>query len=161
MYFLFILRNRVKYYSNKSKQDDIIVLSNGVTGLSNAELNEYPKVVCGKLEFERIVSTGSDSSELIKSLFGLLADSSDTTGGNTNESPVDPKKPFQLDAHIFIPHYTTRSQDVYGTRTHTVILMDWNDKIWFSERDFDVDSKTWATRSFDFQCEVKKSEPQT
>lgn len=115
------------YYSNIS--NDIQEIKPGIYGLSNAFLNTpWPKIKKGKAAMDKILSSGSDFQE--SEFFALLADSDfppedelpDTGVGIEWERILSP---------LFI------KSDVYGTRTSTIITIDYNGTIKMVERTFE------------------------
>lgn len=118
--------NSMYYYSNIA--DEIQEVKPGIYGLSNAFLDTpWPKIRKGKSELARILSDDSKPTE--ESLFSLLADKEyppqselpDTGVGSEWEKILSP---------IFI------ESDIYGTRTSTLVTIDYNAGINVIEKTF-------------------------
>ncbi|RCH90568.1 hypothetical protein CU097_006924 [Rhizopus azygosporus] len=124
-----------KIYGTKKKyKDSICVLT--MTGLSNSILTKpWPKVAQGKELFEKIIKSGNnDPKELTEALFDMLSqpmtdtENVDTIMNNLKERIFIPKFDF--------PDITGIKEPSYGTRTSTVVLIDYDDNVTFVERDW-------------------------
>lgn len=111
----------------------------GIHGLSNSFLDvPWPKVHWAKLEFSEIVNSSND---IVNDLLQLLSDRSqfdeellpDTGAGLERE---------KLLSSIFI------KSENYGTRSSTIILVDYDDNLFFLERNYDGDRYFDVTFSF-------------
>ncbi len=127
------------YYSNH--EDKIYQLGSGVYGLSNALLNtSWPKVEKGKSKLELVLDKEVIDPEYImdilyddvKSEAGLP----DTGVGEEMEKMLSP---------MFI------KSEKYGSRCSTVILVDKDNKMTFTERVFDTKTFESTTSHFELQ----------
>ncbi len=137
---LFADKESFNYFSNQTKK--LLVLSSGIYGLSNHLLDTpWPKVEKSKKSFKNILNEEHISSD---NLFAILSDSSmppdellpDTGIGLEIERAVSP---------IFV------KTPIYGTRSSTVILIDYNGNVTFTEKSLINDSKDWLPKSFQFK----------
>ncbi len=137
---LFADKENFNYFSNQTKK--LLVLSAGIYGLSNHLLDTpWPKVEKSKKSFKDILNEKHISPD---NLFDILSDSSippdellpDTGVGLEIERAVSP---------VFV------KTPLYGTRSSTVILIDYDDRVIFTEKSLNNDSKEWSTRSFQFK----------
>jgi uncharacterized protein with NRDE domain len=123
-----------------NRDDSGTVLQNGrsycISNTTMSHINEWPKVQRGTKLFE-IAIQNSDPKALQDALFAVLSDQSDIQG-----SPDDFVK-----YSICLNPLKYRGVN-YATRTHTVILVDRNDRCYFCERDRD---KSRPDRYFEFQ----------
>lgn len=122
------LPDRLYYFSNRSGQPPRL-LEPGVYALSNHLLDtDWPKVVRGKQEFERIIS--SPNSELESRLFELLADTRKAREDELPDTGID-KHLEHLLSSIFI------QSERYGTRCSTVLTVNARRQLGFSELTYD------------------------
>ena len=100
----------------------------GVHGLSNHLLNTpWPKITRSKRAVEALLDTGETA--LIAGLFEVLADRSEAPDHELPDTGVGLSRERQLSA-VFI------SGERYGTRASTVVLVDKEGGVVFSERSF-------------------------
>ncbi len=130
------------YYSNQTGK--ALSLSTGIYGLSNHLLDTpWPKVEKSKKSFSQILKNKNISAP---DLFGILSDSSvppdellpDTGVGLEIERAVSP---------VFV------STPMYGTRSSTVILIDYEGNVIFIEKTLDKTSGNWSKKEFEFAVE--------
>lgn len=130
------------YYSkNENKIRPVIP---GIHGLSNHILNTpWPKVIKGKKYLEEYIR----SKQIIKpeDLFKILADSQQAQINDLPNTGIDLEWEKKLSA-IFI-----KSLD-YGTRSSTVLLIDYNNRALFKERNFWQKGEKWEEVFFEFTC---------
>ncbi len=122
------------YYSNRI--NDVQKVKPGLHGLSNHILDTpWPKVEKGKAEFKVLVeklcscSHAKDQEEIFEDIFSMLGDRSfppedrlpDTGIGITWEKILSP---------LFV------RSEIYGTRSSSILLVEWNGRITFLERTF-------------------------
>lgn len=130
------------YSSNYA--DKISVLRNGVYGLSNHLLETpWPKVKRGKEKFLDIIDNGRIDPE---SLFKILYDEQVAADELLPDTGVGLERERALSS-MFI------KSPGYGTRCSTVVLVDNENKVTFSERVYDVTSFSHSTKEFTFQIE--------
>lgn len=114
------------YYSNL--QQELVKVPPGTHGLSNHLLNTpWPKVVKGKSRMEKYLNEASEVDP--DELFELLRDS---------EQAPDPHLPVSgvgLEfERILSPIFIKTAE--YGTRSATVLLVDYDDNVTFAERTY-------------------------
>lgn len=130
-------RHSLAYVSNRHEQ--VMNVEPGTHGLSNHLLDtDWPKVAAGREHLEGLLQQEKIEPE---SLFELLSDRSLTPG----KIPEDIEKhlaPERMMKHYFIV------SDVYGTRSSTVLLLQRDGGIYFSERQFNVQGQATDTRRF-------------
>lgn len=117
------------HYSNKNK--NLTAIDRGIHGLSNALLDTpWPKLSSANQELESITEDESFKKE---ELFDLL---NNDTRANEDELPVTgiPKELEKAVSSIFI------DTDHYGTRSSTLLLIDKQGNIDFTERTFDPET---------------------
>ncbi|HSJ37596.1 MAG TPA: NRDE family protein, partial [Planococcus sp. (in: firmicutes)] len=115
------------YYSNLQK--DLIKISPGTHGLSNHLLNTpWPKVVKGKNRMENYLEGASEVDP--DALFELLSDT---------EQAADPHLPVSgvgLEFERILSPIFIKTPE-YGTRSATVLLVDYDNRVTFVERTYD------------------------
>ncbi|MFD1031284.1 NRDE family protein [Metaplanococcus flavidus] len=115
------------YYSNI--QQEIIKISPGTHGLSNHLLNTpWPKVVKGKKSMESYLNDANEVDP--DSLFELLRDS---------EQAADPHLPVSgvgLEFERILSPIFIKTPE-YGTRSATVLLVDYDNNVTFAERTYE------------------------
>lgn len=134
--------NELYYYSNKT--DNTILLENGIYGISNAFLDTpWQKIVRGKEIFKDIISNDNFS---YKDLFWLLTDdkkAEDDMLPNTGY----PKAYERELSSIFV------KMGEYGTRSSTVILIDYSNNVNVYERCYDKTGCPISTTHFNFSID--------
>lgn len=141
----------VCYYGNRGSAEPIH-LKPGIYTLSNSLLDTpWRKVQEGRRHFSSVVSDQSLSCDgLVQELLGVL--------NNEDLNTPDPAQEIQGDGYskpivealsavcVRTPHY--------GTRTNTIILIDAEGRVTFTERTMlDGDISKWKTSSFEFQLQ--------
>ena len=120
------------YYSNRDREHRH--LSRGCYGLSNQLLDcDWPKVIDGRQRLTRLMNDPPE--DLTASLFELLLDQGD-------------ERPFS-NSFINAGVYGT---GVYGTRAATVVVMETDGKVLFTERNFGPGGEELGENSFQFSC---------
>lgn len=127
------------YYSNY--KDGIEKLSPGFYGLSNHLLETaWPKVLRGKEKIRPIlVDPVIDPEEILDALYD----------DETAAEAMLPKTGLPIDRERALSSMFIKSEG-YGSRCSTVILIDKNDNVLFTERVYDVSSFDHTTASFQF-----------
>ncbi|GMQ90034.1 MAG: NRDE family protein [Gammaproteobacteria bacterium] len=128
------------FYSNREGR--VRRLAPGVYGLSNHLLNTpWPKVSRGTQSLSELLFAGGDPAPEI--LFATLADGTIADDAGLPDTGIGLARERLL-SPLFI------SGDRYGTRSSTVILLDQDGNITFSERSFDgsADRYSSVTHSF-------------
>ncbi|XP_054466732.1 transport and Golgi organization protein 2 homolog isoform X2 [Anoplopoma fimbria] len=140
------------YYGNRGSPEPIH-LKPGIYGLSNSLLDTpWRKLLQGKSHFTSVVSDQSLSSDgLVQELLNVLNNDELNTPDPVHESQGDgySKPQIQAQSAVFVrtPHY--------GTRTNTIILIDAEGNVTFTERTMlNCDSSNWSTSSFQFKLQV-------
>ncbi len=130
------------YFSNILKES--VELTPGIHGLSNHLMDTpWPKVIKSKKEFSQILKEANPSDN---KLFELLKDNEvfndeilpDTGLGKELERRVSPI--FTL-------------TEKYGTRSSSLIFVDNNNNVTFTQKSFNNKNKEWKTVSFNFKIE--------
>lgn len=130
------------YFSNISKE--FIEVKNGIHGLSNHLLDTpWPKVVKAKNDFEKLLN-GKEINE--EDIFNLLYDN---TIFIENELP---KTGLPLELEKLVSPIFTISEN-YGTRSSTVIIVDNENNVSFTEKSFNNKKENFNTSHFDFKIE--------
>src|SRR3989304_5000215 len=110
------------YFSNQTNV--VIKLPKGLFGLSNAMLDtDWPKVTESKKFISELISTNKISTQ---GLFKILADTKPAADGQLPDTGIGPEREKALSANFI-------KTPQYGTRCSTVILIDNNDKVIFTE----------------------------
>lgn len=113
------------YYTNVKNSFEKI--KPGIYGLSNSFLNiPWPKVHWAKLRFADIIY---NSKDIVSELFTLLADQTKFDDDLLPDTGVGIERERLLSS-IFI------KSEIYGTRSSTVILVDYQNKVKFFERNY-------------------------
>jgi uncharacterized protein with NRDE domain len=114
-----------------SNSEILELKDNIVYGLSNAPSHDekWPKVEIGKKKFSEIIN---DECNLVEKLFNLLKDVTQPCEEDMPE-PVYNKEIEQELSSICVDCMI--GDERYGTRTHTVILVDYQDNVYFEEID--------------------------
>jgi uncharacterized protein with NRDE domain len=137
---LFADKENLYYFSNQTKK--LLELSPGIYGLSNHLLDTpWPKVEKSKKSFKNILNKEFISTE---DLFDILSDSS---------IPPDellPDTGLELEIERAVSPIFVKTP-LYGTRSSTVILIDYDGIVKFTEKSLNNDSKEWSTKSFQFK----------
>jgi uncharacterized protein with NRDE domain len=132
--------NNLWYLSNY--KEGITKLDNGLYGLSNALLNTpWPKVVRGKMKLAPILGRSDVNKE---ELMEFLYDTEVATENlpNTGVSP-DLEKAL---SSMFI------KTPNYGSRCSTVVLVDKDDHVQFSERVYDLATFNYTLSEYEFEA---------
>lgn len=139
------------YYGNRGSTEPIC-LKPGIYGLSNSLLDTpWKKLLKGKHHFTSIVNDQSLSCDrLVQELLGVLSNEELNTPDPIQEHQGDGYTKSMVQA---LSAVCVRSPD-YGTRTNTIILIDAEDNVTFTERTMlDCDTSKWSTSSFQFKLQ--------
>lgn len=113
------------YFSNVNNKIELI--NPGIHGLSNNFLDiPWPKVHWAKLRFSDIIK---NSNDIIGNLFTLLSDNTQFDVDLLPDTGVGSEREKFLSS-IFI------KSELYGTRSSTIILVDYDNNIKFIERNY-------------------------
>lgn len=145
-------QDTVCYYGNRGSPEPIH-LKPGIYGLSNALLDSpWRKLLQGKRHFTSVVSDQTLSGDgLVQELLNVLNNEELNIPDPLQESQGDGynKALLQANSAVFV-----RSAH-YGTRTNTIILIDTEGNVSFTERTMsDCDTSKWSTSSFQFTLQV-------
>ncbi|KAI8882745.1 DUF833-domain-containing protein [Backusella circina FSU 941] len=124
----------VGYYSNREDSETTLLQYGEYYGLSNSTLgNPWVKVEKGKQVFKDIVAKDRQVNEetLIEDLFNLLRTTEEMTDV-TNIQQVF----ADLKERICVPLFNFINGAYYATRTSTVVLVDYDGRVTFVERDW-------------------------
>ncbi len=136
---LFSDLNYFYYFSNQTKKS--IRLSYGIYGLSNHLLDTpWHKVEKSKTSFKKILNEENVSSN---DLFEILSDTS------TPPDELLPDTGLELEIERAVSPVFV-STPFYGTRSSTVIFIDRNDNVTFTEKSLKQETKEWKTSEFHF-----------
>lgn len=125
------------------------LLEAGIHGVGNGDLEHpWPKVLLGKARFARLLETPGAVDET--GLFELLADRSVPQASPDPDSDHDVQR---LRTPIFV------CGSDYGTRCSTVLWINRDGRIRFSERSFDEAGEQAGTVSFEFTSSSDHSFP--
>jgi len=132
--------DELAYFSNY--RDGVDKLEKGIYGLSNHLLDSpWPKVVKGKNRFKEIIG-GQDV--LPEALFEFMFDDAQAADDQLPDTGVGLERERVLSS-MFI------KSPGYGTRCSTVIFIDNENHVRFSERVFDTSTFTFTEKTFTFQ----------
>jgi uncharacterized protein with NRDE domain len=129
------------YYSNFG--DGIQQLTKGIFGLSNHLLDTpWPKVKRGKQQFRDVLNANTLRTEM---LFKLLSDEEVADDSQLPETGL-PKDFERALSSMFI-----KTSD-YGSRSSTVVLVDYDNQVSFTERVYDLETFEYTTQTFRFSA---------
>ncbi|XP_039660031.1 transport and Golgi organization protein 2 homolog isoform X2 [Perca fluviatilis] len=145
-------QDTVCYYGNRGSPEPIH-LKAGIYGLSNSLLETpWRKLLQGKRHFTSVVSDQSLSCDgLVQELLSVLNNEELNTPDPAQERQGDglSKPAIQAQSAVCVrtPHY--------GTRTNTIILIDAEGNVSFTERTMlNCDTSKWSTSSFQFKLQA-------
>jgi uncharacterized protein with NRDE domain len=128
------------YLSNY--RDGITAMKEGLFGLSNHLLDTpWPKVLRGKEELRKTLS--NDSKLTKEKLFDILSDDTVADDARLPDTGVG------LDRERALSSMFIKSPG-YGTRCSTVILVDHQNNVSFTERVYDLSTFQYSSKTFDF-----------
>ncbi|XP_019949119.1 transport and Golgi organization protein 2 homolog isoform X2 [Paralichthys olivaceus] len=141
----------VCYYGNRGSPEPIH-LKAGIYGLSNSLLDTpWRKMLQGKRHFTSVVNDQSLSCDgLVQELLNVLNNEELNTPDPAQESQGEcySKPMLQALSAVFV------RASHYGTRTNTIILIDAEGNVTFTERTMlNCDTSNWSTNSFQFKLE--------
>ena len=134
------------YYSNY--REGVTEIPPGYYGLSNHLLETpWPKVIRGK---ERLKSVFDQPEIDPEDVFEILYDD--------QRAPDEllPDTGLTLDRERALSSMFIKTEN-YGSRCSTVVLVDYNNRVLFSERVYDLTTFQFTTQSFQFATEAKVS----
>ena len=125
-------------YQNQVKQ-----LSNGVHGLSNHLLDTpWPKVARGKEKFARLITSRNLSAD---TLFEFLYDTGRADDNQLPDTGMGLERERALSS-MFI------KTNGYGTRCSTVVMVDHQNNVEYTERVYDLETFEFEDRVFRFKA---------
>lgn len=129
--------DKLYYFSNVNKS--VVEIPPGIHGLSNSFLNiPWPKVHWAKLRFSEIIK---NSGDLISDLINLLSD-------NTQfDEELLPDTGIGIEVEKILSSIFIKNER-YGTRSSTIILVDYDNNVQFFERNYNGES--FVDRTFNF-----------
>jgi uncharacterized protein with NRDE domain len=128
------------HYSNRAHAPQ--ALGPGIYGVSNHLLDTpWPKVERGKKALAEILSSDAPPP---CDIFRLLADRTCADDSCLPETGVG----LELE-RVLSPLFIT--SPVYGTRSSTVLMLDWEDNLTFIERTFTNGSERWDEAGYEFK----------
>ncbi len=129
------------YYLSNYKEG-VIILNSGLFGLSNHLLETpWPKVEKGKNEIQLLLKSPSIKPE---DLFHILQDETISTDEKLPDTGVGLERERALSS-AFI------KSPGYGTRSSTVILVDYTNHVSFTERVFDLTTFQYSNQTFQYK----------
>jgi uncharacterized protein with NRDE domain len=132
--------NSLFYFSNYRK--DITKITTGFHGLSNHLLETpWPKIVRGKEKLKPFMDQTTISTN---DIFDTLYDSERAADDLLPDTGIGLERERALSS-MFI------KTDGYGSRCSTVVLIDYNNRVQFAERVYNLDTFDYITRKFEFQ----------
>jgi uncharacterized protein with NRDE domain len=132
--------NDMYYYSNYG--DGITKMENGLFGLSNHLMETpWPKIIHGKQRMKKALGERTVTKE---NFFEVLYNE------DTAADEMLPDTGIGLDRERALSAMFIKSPG-YGTRCSTVILVDNQNKVSFSERVFDLATFTYTEQNFSFK----------
>ncbi|KAM9810856.1 transport and Golgi organization protein 2 homolog isoform 1-T1 [Neosynchiropus ocellatus] len=141
------------YYGNRGSSEPIQLKPAGIYSLSNSLLDSpWKKMNRGKRDFTSVVNNQSLSKEgLVQELLTVLNNEELNAPDPVQESQGDGYSPSFVKALSAI---CVRSP-TYGTRTNTIILIDADGNVNFTERTMvATDTSDWITNSFQFKLDI-------
>ena len=134
--------DELQYFTNRGGSSGPI--SPGIHGLSNHLLDtRWPKLTVARSRLETILQHTDVNPE---DIFAALSDPAPFADGQLPDTGVGPERERLL-SPIFI------SDENYGTRSTTVLLIDRNDRVTFFEQTFDRSQVPSATQRYSFQIQ--------
>lgn len=145
----------VWYIGNTDNSSTEKLNKNTVYGMSNGSLNTYwKKIERGKKLFARAVESHTDLNDLVHKLLNVLSDKKDVPLDKLPKTAFEPKlekccAPICIEKERF---NGTIFENDYATRTHTVIVIDNENRVTFVEQDqYDTISNNYIMKQ---QCYV-------
>lgn len=135
--------DELHYYSNY--KNGVEKIPDGVHGLSNHLLNTpWPKVERGLVKFKTLINASKvDASTLFEALYDEQLASDDQL----------PDTGIGLERERMLSSMFIKSPG-YGSRSSSIITVDRNNKVLFSERVYDLHTFDYYTQSFEFAIHV-------
>ncbi|XP_046386177.1 transport and Golgi organization protein 2 homolog isoform X2 [Ischnura elegans] len=147
---------KVSHYSNAYDQDPV-TLPNGVMGFGNSALEKpFQKVSEGKKMFMEIINKyGNEEHKktLVEELMAFLKCKTQHYPDHQilEQVPNIPDEKHRMHSSLYVENLHLD----YGTRTHTVILVDHENKVdfieWTMEEPINAENPTWMKHQASFQ----------
>jgi uncharacterized protein with NRDE domain len=142
--FNLLVGNAKEFHYLSNYKTGIDKVTSGLHGLSNHLLETpWPKVKRGKQKLEQLLKSESITSQM---LFEFLYDGERATDDQLPETGIGLERERALSS-MFI------KSPGYGSRCSTVILIDQENKVEFSERVYDLSTFEYSTKTFRFKIE--------
>eukprot|EP00003_Mantamonas_plastica_P025826 TRINITY_DN5142_c0_g1_i3.p2 TRINITY_DN5142_c0_g1~~TRINITY_DN5142_c0_g1_i3.p2 ORF type:complete len:184 (-),score=60.18 TRINITY_DN5142_c0_g1_i3:475-1026(-) len=134
-------------------------LEPGVYSVSNLHFDsDWPKQTKGKqLLMEYLETLKEEESVELDPLFDILNNTDPVAEEDAPELPYGHDWSMKT-ATVFVPKFELDTQQDtegepfhYGTRAQTVIVIDEDDHVCYTEHSFDVKKDKWIVNSFEFQ----------
>ncbi len=136
--------NELWYLSNYQHQ--VKQLANGVHGLSNHLLDTpWPKVARGKEKFARLITSRNLSAD---ALFEFLYDTERADDNQLPDTGIGLERERALSS-MFI------KITGYGTRCSTVVMVDHQNNVEYTERVYDLETFEFTDKTFRFSIDLK------
>ena len=139
----FIFGNITSLWWNSNRVNFPRQIPSGISGLSNELLDSpWHKIVYGKQLFGQVLKTKFRSD----AFFDLLSDRTLSNKLDTNKPNFSPT-PSATQSAIFT------KGSLYGTRSSTVLLVDEQNQVQFTERSYDADAIITSEKHLNFQLQ--------
>lgn len=143
---LFADLNQLYYFSNRSEARKLQTLGPGIYGLSNALLDaDWPKVKLGKRRFENLVAYDEVDAEVLR---GLMTDRRQAPDEFLPSTGV-PIELERLLSSLFIV------SPAYGTRATTVLTINKQQQIGFTETRYEPTGMASGTEAVTFEINTQ------
>ncbi len=140
--FNFLVGDKQSLLFFSSLEDEYQTLKPGLYGISNGMLDSpWPKVTKGKLALEKVIEASKKPEP--EKLFDLLADKTIAADSELPSTGVSLEWERSL-SPLFVKF------DGYGTRSSTVLIIDKQGEVFFSERSFGKEGQVIDTCSYEF-----------
>eukprot|EP00126_Sphaerothecum_destruens_P010943 Sdes_comp20829_c0_seq1m17420 len=137
------------YYSNMENIKISPVENQTVHGLSNKTLNfPWHKVERGKQLFQELISQDITDDQLIQGAFEILSDTTLCDVQHLPNTGIPPELEHHLSS-IFIEPINS-----YGTRTQTVLLLDFDGNLIYKVKDRDSSTGEWTFQTLHIKLNI-------
>lgn len=134
-------------YHFNSRDTDFTALTKGTHSLSNATLNTpWPKVKKTRETLDTIIQSEKD---YLVDLFAMMMDKTPASDNEIPEAPLPLAIRRKASANFIETEH-------FGTKSTTVLLVDWDNNVTYVERTYLADDKS-EDRTFHFQIEEKSN----
>ena len=143
--FSLIIGDSAKLYYFSNIENKIRELSSGICGLSNHLLDTpWPKVECGKKRLAKLIA---NKSFHIDEIFNILSDK--TIAEDSNLPDTGFGRDFE---RVASPLFVVNQK--FGTRSSSVILIDYQGRVSFSEKTFDKEGNIINAKNYNIKIKT-------